>query len=246
VRLDARNPDGGFPFIEQCEQIHPSDEAGNILVASVLLNFGGPPSYPGLYAFDSSGAPLAQAVASELTSPTIGFPLRSGWLVGGIPQTPSLSGFLLSRYPPSLHAPSTAFDGSFPFAFTFRSPGGGTAVVAAASQPTPEPSCPDFPGRLFATSFDASGTAVFRDAPLGCGSGNPLVSVGRNAAGDVLALVDGRAWHLTPDGMVSQGPQSPSGELLRLWSTAISRSMTVEPGPPRSTSTATPPLPGLQ
>jgi hypothetical protein len=88
-------------------------------------------------------------------------------------------------------------------------------VVAAASQPTPEPSCPDFPGRLFATSFDASGTAVFRDAPLGCGSGNPLVSVGRNAAGDVLALVDGRAWHLTPDGMVSQGPQSPSGELLQ-------------------------------
>ena len=213
AQLGLRNPDGGPPHLEKCEEVLPADEAGNVLIESVLLNFGGPASYPGLYTFDSSGVPLAQAVAPVLTGPVGAYPLRTGWLLGQVPQSPSLSSFALIEYAPSLQAPSTVFEGGFPFSVPFPSPGGGTAAVAVASQLTPNAACPEPPGQLFATSFDASGAAVFRDAPLGCASGLRELAVARNATGDVLVLVDGTAWHVTPQGTVSQmvsgAPRSP-------------------------------------
>jgi hypothetical protein len=239
VRLNARLPDGGFPSGELCDLAAPSDGAGNLLVESFLLNPGDPISYSSLYAFDSSGAPLGQAVAS--ISPVTAFPLSSGWLVGGFTLGPSL----LDRYPPSLQGPFSVLEGAPPFAAPLLPPGGGTAFVAAAVQPSDD-SCAEPLGRLFAASFDASGAAAFRDVPLGCVPELVAISMGKNAAGDLLVLVGGTTWHVSPTGasqMVSPPPQAPFARLqplvdgrfalndARTWTATIDLSGNASPPP---------------
>ena len=207
--LNVGNPDGGLPT-EHCEGIGPSDGAGNINIQSVLFSLSAVGFGHVLYAFDSGGAPLGRTFVDALDATE--FPLRAGWLVAAFLKNGN--GFRISVYPPSLQAPSEALSLLLPSALTFRTPGGGAAVVGPLSPG--DPSCPLGSTLLVATSFDASGAAVFRNVSLGCLSTGGL-SVGRNARGDVLVLAgDSVAWHVTPDGIVSPVHPSPVGSLYPL------------------------------
>jgi len=210
--LSYGNPDGGLPT-EHCGPIGPSDGAGDIIIQSDLLSLSILGKAIALYAFDSGGAPLGQvAVQRDLPLGTTEFPLRSGWLVD---QFLFGARVRISVYPPSLQAPSDAFFSELPNFLTFWTPGGGAAVAGPVSPG--DPSCPLGSTLQFATSFDATGAAVFRDVSLGCFPSFRGISVGRNAAGDVLVLAgDSVAWHVTPDGIVSPVQPSPFGSLYPL------------------------------
>jgi hypothetical protein len=210
--LSYGNPDGGLPT-ELCGHIGPSDGAGEIIIQSDLLSLSILGKAIALYAFDSGGAPLGQvAVSRGLPLSTTEFPLRSGWLVD---QFLFGARVRISVYPPSLRAPTDAFFSELPNVLTLWTPGGGAAVAGPVGPG--DPSCPSGSTLLFATSFDATGAAVFRDVPLGCFQLGPQISVGRKAAGDVLVLGgDSVAWRVTPDGIVSPVPSSPVGSLYPL------------------------------
>jgi len=205
--LNLGTPDG----TESCGFIGPSDGAGDIIIETELATLAHGGFRIALNAFDSGGALLGQAEPD--LSGAVAIPLRSGWLVEGSLVSPPNS---ISLYPPSLRAPVESFSADR-VAVTSWTPGGGAAVVVVVPF---DASCPHS-FHLFATSFDGSAAAVFRDVSVGCGLSEGGNTVGRNAAGDVLVVAPGfgagdLAWHVTPDGIVSQVPPSPVGSLYPL------------------------------